>query len=137
MTDPGAIDFATALQKALYDRLVATIPGGDKRVFQHVPEKTPPPVVIIGDMNSDPRGGKGDIADTWTVVIFAVTMGTSRSDNLALQTKVRAALGNWKPAATEEVIFGRIDWPATDTNPVLKDNIYYGTITLDCTTEPA
>lgn len=137
MTDPATIDYATALQKAAYDRLCALIPGGKRTVFQHVPEKTPPPVVIIGDMQSEARGGKGDVADRWTMVVFAVTMGTSRADNLALQTKVRAALGNWKPDATDAVIFGRFDWPATDTNPVLKDNIYYGTITLSCTTEPA
>lgn len=137
MTDPVAIDYASALQTALYDRLAAMIPDRVASVHQHVPEKTPPPVVIIGDMQSESRGGKGEVSDRWTVVVFAVTKGPSRLANFALQARVRAALGQWQPAATAAVRFGTVEWPETDTNPSLKDDIYYGTITLSCTTEPA
>jgi len=135
MTDPAAIDYGSALQKAVFDRLVATVTGAS--VHQHVPEKTPPPVVIIGAPQSENRAGKGEISDRWTMVIFAVTKGPSQAANLSLQTKVRAGLAHWKATATADVIFGRIGWPDTDTSPVLKDDIYYGTITVTCTTEPA
>lgn len=100
-------DFAAALGKVIYDRLAAQVSLAG--VYQHVPENTQPPVVIVGDMDFENDGDKAGALFRYSVQIVAVIQGPSRKPLNALMTQVFDALNEWTPAATASVRFG----PAT------------------------
>jgi len=61
-------------------------------VFQHVPQDTWPPVVIIGDIEAEPFGAKGDPDRRCSLQIVTVTDGEARKPLLDLQAQVEARL---------------------------------------------
>src|SRR3546814_17548679 len=87
---PSAMD---ALELAAYGLL--TSGGGitGAVVYQHVPEDEQQNVVIIGDMDSEPLGGKDDDDCRISLTITAVTFGEERKPVLDLldQVKTRVA----------------------------------------------
>jgi hypothetical protein len=86
------IDLADAVQAALFTRLSAGVTLGT--VYTIVPDKTQPPVAVIGDSQAEQIGGKGSDAERHEVVIRAMVAGTSRRALLALMTEVKEALHN-------------------------------------------
>lgn len=61
-------------------------------VFQHVPEDTNPPVLIIGDMDSEPIVTKGGSDQRVALTIAAVVLAEERRPLRALKAVVLAAL---------------------------------------------
>ena len=99
-------DFQSAVEKAIYDRLVEQVTAAP--VKQHVPENHAPPVVIIGDITFENQGEKDAPLFRFDVALVSVVTGPSRKPLNVLQAQVRTALDRWKPAATGEVAFGEI-----------------------------
>ncbi|SDC30927.1 hypothetical protein SAMN05444678_102264 [Sphingomonas sp. YR710] len=134
MTDPRAIDYEYQLQKAIFVRLDDQVTGAT--VHQHVPDKTPMPVVIIGEMNPEDQGVKGAVFDRWAVTINTLTKGPLRSRCTALQAQNRAALDGWKPDPANGVIFGHLYQQNSTAILLPEEEVYVGTQTFTCTTEP-
>ncbi len=61
-------------------------------VFQHVPEDTAPPVLIIGDMESEPIATKGADHQRVALTIAAVVLAEERRPIRALKKAVKDAL---------------------------------------------
>lgn len=61
-------------------------------VYQHVPEDTPPPVNIIGDMSGELLDTKDGKDEQIELTITTVQQGESRAPVLAEQAKIIAAL---------------------------------------------
>lgn len=89
------ISATDALEQATYDLLTGAT-GGRRiegaKVYQHVPEDTPPPVVIIGDMEEEPLGAKKDPDRKISLSIATVTNGEERQPILAIQWQVENLL---------------------------------------------
>ena len=124
-------DLQQALEQALFDRLTAIVTLAT--VFQHVPDNTPPPVVIIGDMNAEEiSGAKIGGIDRIEFDIISIIHGPGRKPLNTLQRQVRSALDQWRPADVVDVSFGEISF--LDGNGLLipDEVIYYGTQRFAC-----
>lgn len=119
-------DFAGALEKALFDRLCARVTLA--RVFQNVPDNTPPPVVIVGDVDFENAAGKTGTLLRFTVQVDSVIAGNSRKALNALQAEVRDALHDWRPTATAEVKFGDCEVLSATGQQIVSDGgmVYLG-----------
>lgn len=82
-------DAVTAAEKAIFAALTAAV---DWAVYQHVPQDTPPPVVIIGDMISNPIGVKDDPDRQINLQILTVFQGEERKAVTDRQQMIRDAL---------------------------------------------
>jgi hypothetical protein len=123
-------DLQQALEKALFDRLTDQVTLA--RVFQHVPENTPPPVVIIADMSVSAAGGKSSRLDRFEFDIVSLIKSDERKPLNALQTEVRAALDFWQPAAASGVEIGEIGFVSGDGYLLPDEAVYYGTQRFAC-----
>lgn len=83
-------DAQNACEAAIYAALVAG--GLSWPVYQHVPEDTPPPVNIIGDMSGEPLGDKDTGDEQIELEINTIYQGEERAPVLAEQAKIIAAL---------------------------------------------
>lgn len=84
-----------AVELATYQLLTAA-PAIGAGVFQDVPQDTPPPVIIIGDMDSYGIGGKDDDDRIVNLEIVVVTAGDERKPCVALQDSVETRLDGAK-----------------------------------------
>lgn len=89
---PSAKD---AVERAAYQLLTDGEPIG-AAVFQDVPQDTPPPVIIIGDMESAGIGGRDDEDRIVSLEVVTVTAGDERKPCLMLQDKIEARLDQAK-----------------------------------------
>lgn len=119
-------DFSNAVEKALFDRLAATVTGAT--VFQYVPENQAPPVVIIGDVTFEDEGEKAAPLYRYDVSIVCVVQGPGRKPLNALQAQVRDALDRWQPPASGGVLFGEIRISSASGQEIQGEQgpIYYG-----------
>jgi len=101
MSDPVGVE--SAVEAATYVGLVASPklraatvekPAALATVYQHVPQNTAPPVVIIGDLDAEPFAAtKAEDEDQLvTLVVIAVTEGEERKPNLAILRAIKTAL---------------------------------------------
>lgn len=121
------IDYQAAVAKALYDRLAAEVSLAD--VFQHVPEDTPPPVVIVGDVSFEDIGTKDAPLFRFDISIVSVVAGPGRKPLDAVQAQVNEAINRWKPTATTQVEFGEVRLSSGSGQLIAGtdgDPIYYG-----------
>ena len=98
-------------------------------VFQHVPENTPPPVVIIGDITSENQGTKESPLMLFTVAIVTVTKGHEREPLNLLQGQIHEALFGWKPPASGGAAFGDVMLGSSSGHLIATDDgspVYYG-----------
>jgi hypothetical protein len=79
-----------AAEAAVYTALTAA--GLAWPVHQHVPQDTPPPVNIIGDMTGEPVGAKDDPDERIELSVLTVFQGEARGPVLTEQAKIIAAL---------------------------------------------
>lgn len=86
------IEAEDAVEAVAYTQLNVTAVTALAAVYQHVPEDTPPPVVIIGDMDSEPIGGKGDPDRRVNLVVIAVIQAEERKPLRAIQAEINAQL---------------------------------------------
>lgn len=80
----------SATEQAVYDALDAGVTLAS--VYQHVPEDTAPPVVVIGDIEAEPLETKGDTDRSLSVTITCVAQGEERKPVLDIMEEVSAAL---------------------------------------------
>ena len=119
-------DFQGALEKAVYDRLSEQVTLAT--VFQHVPENTPPPVVIISDVDFENEGDKTTPLFRFNINIVSLVQGPGRKPLGPLQAEVFAALNEWTPTATSEVSFGTMHVTSGSGQEIqsAQGPIYYG-----------
>jgi hypothetical protein len=95
----------SAVEAAAYGALVASPklkaaeaakPSALATVYQHVPQDTRPPLVIIADIEMETFGATKDDDDdqAGTLAIIAQTEGEARKPVLTLQRGIKAALHN-------------------------------------------
>jgi hypothetical protein len=121
-------DLAAALQKAVYDRLVAMVTLAP--VFEHVPETQRPPVTFIADMSMENQGTKDDPLYRFDLTIATFSPVRGRKALSAIQTQVRNGLDRWRPAAMTGATFGEIRLASEDAQQLATEGgevIYYGT----------
>lgn len=82
---------ANAIEIATYALLTESGPIG-AAVYQHVPEDTPPPVVIIGDIETRPLGTKDEKDRIASLTILTVTEAEERAPALAIMQKIEDRL---------------------------------------------
>lgn len=125
-------DLQGALEKAIFDRLVAQVTLGT--VFQHVPENTPPPVVIISDVDFENQTDKKGRLLLFTVNIVSLVQGPGRKPLAALQAQVFEALNDWTPTATASVSFGNVKVISGSGQEIqaAQGPIYYGQQSATC-----
>jgi len=128
-------DLASAVQQALYDALSAGLTLA--RVYQHVPENTPPPVVIIGEDDIDPTlGGKGERFERHEVRIITVVRGPAKLPLRALQEEVRGTLDGQPISAAGAILSDPVMLTVSDQ--MLEDGqTYYGEQRFLIFAEPA
>lgn len=97
MTD--IVDLWQAARDALYDALNTAIAPEVALVRQSVDENTPLPVILIGDMDGEANGGKGERSDKLTIDVQATYRGQDRAGLLAIMAKIRNALDDQEIAA--------------------------------------
>lgn len=98
------MDAEDAVEAAAFEALNVPAVTALAAVFQHVPEDTPPPVIIIGDMGSDASvSAKDDDDERVTLTVTAVVSGEERRPLRAIKRVVKAALhgltvskGGWR-----------------------------------------
>lgn len=121
-------DLLEPAQDALFGALVALegnaeLPDG-LQVFQHVPEDTQPPMIVVGQLSSENAEDKGELIEEITAEIHYVYRGSSRALLLAMMRAGRGVLQN---AAIEAAgaIFERPRWVAAEASNALADGVTY------------
>lgn len=81
-----------AIEAAVFDALTTAAIGIP--IYQHVPQDTPPPVIIIADMDADDSiATKGDDDDEQiTLQILTTMQAEERKPVLVAQSKIKKAL---------------------------------------------
>lgn len=129
--DPGG-----AIDLMLFTRLddVVTL----AKVFQHVPENTPPPVIILDDVAIDPEEEMKD-SGLWriTASIVSVIIGPSRKPLRALHKQVMNALDEFRPPDVEGWSFGMVKHVSTDVTLLDDGRHYYGAQRFSFYVQPA
>lgn len=93
-----------AVHGAVVDALKAANPGAP--VYSVVPDKTEPPVIVVGDGTFDQIGGKNSNSERHDLVVRCIVGGTSKAAVLALMQQVKAALHN-QPLSAAGVTLSR------------------------------
>lgn len=90
------IDLLQAAQDAAFAALkpIEALPGlpAGMQVFQHVPQDTQPPMIVLGMMTSDDAGEKGEQVEEITLEVQYVYRGPGRAPLLAMMHAGRTAL---------------------------------------------
>lgn len=93
--------------------------------------------VIIGDIDADEQGGKGEQLEIVSVQIQVVYRGTQRSKLHALMHQVRLVLDGAMPVVAG-VDFGSIAYLAAASSPAARDGITHaGVVEFEVQAEPA
>jgi hypothetical protein len=116
------IDLITATQDAIYAALNVPAITSQWPVFQHVPEGTKPPYIVVADIDAEPGQTKG--SQDITVDIVSVHVGKGRRPLLAMMHAVFETLdGQPIVAAGAELEAPR--WLGAETSPA-EDGVTYG-----------
>jgi hypothetical protein len=81
---------ASAAEAAVYAALTATVTLAS--VYQHAPEAAALPVVVIGDLDTEPFDTKDEEDGLLTLSLATITQGEERKPALAIMEQVKAAL---------------------------------------------
>lgn len=130
----GAQDAVFAALKPI--ELDAGLPDG-LGVYQHVPENTQPPIVMIGQIGSESQDEHGDQVELITLELQYVFRGPSRAPLLAMMHAGRRALDNQDIAAAG-IAFERPRYQRQEAGDALADGVtYVGIQYFEFTAEPA
>jgi len=84
---------SSTIEAVAFELLDAAVTGAT--VYQDVPEDTPPPVVILGDMSAEPfTDDPADPDRRVTLTVTTVTAGEERKPCTDVQDEVETALGS-------------------------------------------
>lgn len=76
---------------ALIEPMAGTLVDGDQlQLFQHVPQDTQPPLVVISDISSEEVGAKSDPWERHTVEIISEYRGPARKHLYAIMGQIMA-----------------------------------------------
>jgi hypothetical protein len=128
-------DFAQALDAAVFARLEPAVTLAT--VYQHVPQDTPPPVVIIGDSSEGEALDKDGNLVPCEFEIVSVVRGAAREPLNAVQAEVRTALHGWVPGVVDGVLFGDVRQVSRDAQLLPDGEHYYGTQRFAVLAQPA
>jgi hypothetical protein len=122
------IDLLQAAQTAVYQQLAAA--DGLTAlcaVYDHVPQNTQPPMTIVGDLDSENAGGKGEQYEELIVEIVAVYRGSARGPLLDIMHQQRIALDG-QSIEHAGVTFGQPEFLGAKTNGPASDGVTYAGI---------
>jgi hypothetical protein len=120
-------DFNMAVQVAFLQALSVPAVTDLSPVFQHVPEQTQPPVVIIADVTAEPAGGKDGGLDRMTVEIITMVRQPSRAALYALMAAVRGEIEDAALPPQAGVELSRPVFDASDDEILDDGETYMGT----------
>jgi hypothetical protein len=142
------IDLLTPAQDALFAALepiagAASIPEGlsadlgGLRVFQHVPEDTAPPYIVLGNIESTDQSCRDEQASEIMAEVITVWRGHRRRELLWMMHQVRRQLNN-QPIAAAGAVFTRPTIGAEKASEAINDGVtYVGLSTFTFTAQPA
>ncbi|HEX8419469.1 MAG TPA: hypothetical protein VF638_05590 [Sphingomonas sp.] len=131
------LDLLTGAQDATIALLRAQLPEAQRGMARHsLDEDAKPPFHLVGDVDVEPAGGKGEQADKVTVDLHTVYKGTDRGELLALMHQVRLATDD-KQLTVEGGTY-RFEWLGAVASTAASDGVTYAGITqLEILAEPA
>jgi hypothetical protein len=131
-------DLKLAAQTAIVAKLSATAAVTNLApVYQHVPDDTQPPVVVIGDISAAPVGGKGGALDLLDVEIITMVRAPGREHLTPLRNAVRDALDE-QALPTQAGVALSVPVFAGDEDTIEDDgNTYIGTQRFSLYVQPA
>ncbi|KAK0330804.1 hypothetical protein LTR94_031382, partial [Friedmanniomyces endolithicus] len=117
--------------------LRAQLPEAQRGMVRHsVKQDTLPPFHLIGEIDADNIGGKGEQYEQLTVDVVTIYRGADRRELLALMHPIRVA-ANDATLIRDGVRF-RITWRSSAIGTVASDGVTFAGITiLEVTAEPA
>lgn len=127
MADPG-----TALQKAIYDLLSAAL---SVTVYQHVPQTSSYPYVVVGDMYGQPADNFGAFLKNETFVTLSIwSQYRGQKEVTDIAASIKDALHNARPTlASGRLAQMRVHRSRTSQEP---DGLtYMGQVTVRCLVE--
>lgn len=130
------IDLAAATQSAVFAALNVSSVTSIASLYQHVPEDTPPPLVVIDDISMTPIGGKDGGLDRATVTIITEVRKPKRTALFALQSAVRGAV-EYVPLSATGALFSLPEQTAQDAKLLDDGQTYQGTQTFEIFVQPA
>ena len=130
-------DLTTATQDAVFDVLDSPAMTALAKVFQHVPENTQPPIVVVGDITVEPVGGKDGGLDRMTISVVTLYRGPKRARLYQMQAKVRDLLEGQALPPQVGVALSAPEFVSSD-DEILEDGItYLGTQRFALFAQPA
>lgn len=130
------IDLLTATQDAVIAGLQACVPAELATVHQHVLENAQPPLVIVGDIDSENEAGKGEQLEKLRVQVQSLYQGKDRRQLFAIMHAVRRL--ELQTLVIEGVAFSiRFDGAATTTGAGPNGVLYAGITSFEIYAEPA
>jgi hypothetical protein len=129
-------DIPQAVQDAFFDALNDVSLTNLSPVVQHVLENTQPPLVVIGDINTSPFGGKDGGLDKVEVDVLSYFRGPNRKGLNEIQAAVRGRLDDQTIAATGYEL-SRPVLVSSDTELLEDGETYVGTQHFELFAQPA
>jgi hypothetical protein len=135
MSDP--VDLWQATCDAFFAALNAAIDPSMAAVRQELDENQQPPIVLVGDMDGSPRGGKFEIADLLTIDVATVYRGSQgKRGLLAIMWANRLALQN-QTLSADGAQFSSVAWRGGDTARLPDGVTFVGLQQFEVFVEPA
>jgi hypothetical protein len=123
-----AVDMLTATQDALIAALQQRLPPEQQGLARHtLMEGTAPPFHLIGDLDAENIGSKGEQLELLTADIYTVYRGTDRRELLGLMHPVRLALDDQK-LVVDGIAF-RTRWAGASASRASSDGVTFAGVT--------
>lgn len=142
------VDLLTPAQDALFAAL-APLAGAPDRpddlsadlaglgVYQHLPENTQPPYILIGTIEADDFASRDEQASTMRAEVITVWRGNRRRELLWMMWQVRRRL-NYQAIAADGAAFTRPQIEKEIASEAIADGVTYtGLSTFTFTAQPA
>lgn len=130
------IDAATAVQEALFTALNVTAVTNLAPVWQNPPEGTNPPVVVIGNVELEPIGGKDGGLDKATADVLTFIRQPDQTILFALQNAVRTQVDGQALTATGAIL-SRPLMTSSESDMMDDGETYMGTQRFEIFVQPA
>lgn len=93
-------------------------------VYQHVPEDTQPPMIVVGQLTSENADDKGDDLEEITAEVHYVYRGPARAPLLAMMRAGKRTL-HGQAVGADGAIFTRPHWVTSEASNALADGVTY------------
>lgn len=134
-------DLLQAAQDALFAALkpieqLSGLPDG-LGVYQHVPQDTEPPMIVLGQIGSASDEDKGEQVEDISAEIQCVYRGAGRAPLLAMMHAVRAALDG-EPIGASDAVFTTPRFLKAEAGDAIADGVtYVGLVNFQFYAQPA